>query len=44
MTDACPACGFECDFGVVCREGACPDCGTDLAELHAVAIDDGGGD
>jgi len=42
MTD-CPACGAAPDIGAVCDAGACPECGTALAELHALAIDGGGG-
>lgn len=38
----CPACGVACDFDAVCRAGACPACGTALAELHTLAIEGGG--
>jgi len=42
MTD-CPACGAAPDIGDVLAACACPECGTALAELHALAIDGGGG-
>jgi len=40
MTD-CPACGTAHDIGDVFGAGACPECGTALAELHALAIEEG---
>ena len=36
MTD-CPACGAENDIGDVLEACACPECGTALSELHAIA-------
>jgi hypothetical protein len=45
MSEApCPNCGAVVDVGDVFGAGECPACETALAELHAVAIDGGGGD
>jgi len=42
MSDVpCPNCGAETDFGAVLEACACPECGTALAELHALAIEEG---
>ena len=43
MTVICPACGEPHRIKTALGAGACPECGTALAELHALAIDGGGG-